>query len=156
MCGIVITDQEYPDMTAKGLVHKITGEFTSKYPRSAFNPITKESVRENPNPLPLPELKNYLTKYQDPQQADSIVKIQKELDETKTVVYKSIESILERGEKIDNLVAKSGDLSAQSKMFYTQVRISPENKYKLSRAVLTGVVSRPRSRTRVVLSCECA
>jgi len=33
----------------------------------------------------------------------------------------TIESVLERGEKIDNLVAKSDGLSAQSKMFYTQV-----------------------------------
>lgn len=32
-----------------------------------------------------------------------------------------IESVLERGEKIDSLVQKSDGLSAQSKMFYTQV-----------------------------------
>ena len=51
------------------------------------------------------------------------MKIQKELDETKIVLHKTIESVLERGEKIDNLVAKSDGLSAQSKMFYTQVRI---------------------------------
>jgi len=30
--------------------------------------------------------------------------------------------VLERGEKIDSLVQKSDGLSAQSKMFYTQVR----------------------------------
>jgi hypothetical protein len=69
-----------------------------------------------------PELKDYIVKYQDPQQADSIMKIQKELDETKIVLHKTIESVLERGEKIDNLVQKSDGLSAQSKMFYTQVR----------------------------------
>lgn len=66
----------------------------------------------------MPELKEYLTKYQDPQQADSILKIQKELDETKIVLHKTIESVLQRGEKIDDLVAKSDGLSAQSKMFY--------------------------------------
>jgi hypothetical protein len=49
------------------------------------------------------------------------MKIQKELDETKIVLHKTIESVLERGEKIDNLVQKSDGLSAQSKMFYTQV-----------------------------------
>jgi hypothetical protein len=52
------------------------------------------------------------------------MKIQKELDETKIVLHKTIESVLERGEKIDSLVAKSDGLSAQSKMFYTQVRVS--------------------------------
>lgn len=66
----------------------------------------------------MPELKQYLAKYQDPQQADSIMKIQKELDETKIVLHKTIESVLQRGEKIDDLVAKSDELSSQSKMFY--------------------------------------
>ena len=49
------------------------------------------------------------------------MKIQKELDETKIVLHKTIESVLERGEKIDSLVEKSDGLSAQSKMFYKQV-----------------------------------
>lgn len=48
------------------------------------------------------------------------MKIQKELDETKIVLHKTIESVLERGEKIDSLVAKSDGLSSQSKMFYQQ------------------------------------
>jgi synaptobrevin family protein YKT6 len=63
-------------------------------------------------------LQQYLTKYQDPTQADTIMKVQKELDETKIVLHKTIESVLERGEKIDNLVERSNALSNQSKMFY--------------------------------------
>lgn len=66
----------------------------------------------------MPELRDYLQKYQDPQQADSIMKIQKELDETKITLHKTIESVLQRGEKIDDLVAKSDGLSSQSKLFY--------------------------------------
>lgn len=50
------------------------------------------------------------------------MKIQKELDETKIVLHKTIESVLQRGEKIDDLVAKSDGLSAQSKMFYSELR----------------------------------
>ena len=52
------------------------------------------------------------------------MKIQKELDETKIVLHKTIESVLERGEKIDTLVEKSDGLNAQSKMFYKQVCFS--------------------------------
>lgn len=85
-------------------------EFLSKYPRS--NWATGEPT------LAFHELKDYITKYQDPQQADSLLKIQKELDETKIVLHKTIESVLQRGEKIDDLVAKSDGLSSQSKMFY--------------------------------------
>jgi len=61
-----------------------------------------------------------LTVCQDPHQADNILKIQKELDETKIVLHKTIESVLERGEKIDDLVQKSDGLSSQSKMFYRE------------------------------------
>ena len=112
ICGLIITDQEYPALVAHQLLSKICDEFLAKYPRSAFATATEMSY---------PELKDYIVKYQDPQQADSIMKIQKELDETKIVLHKTIESVLERGEKIDNLVQKSDGLSAQSKMFYTQV-----------------------------------
>lgn len=87
-------------------------EFLAKHPRSAW--ITGAPA------LSFPELKDYIVKYQDPQQADSIMKIQKELDETKIVLHKTIESVLQRGEKIDDLVAKSDGLSAQSKMFYSK------------------------------------
>jgi synaptobrevin family protein YKT6 len=52
------------------------------------------------------------------------MKIQKELDETKIVLHKTIESVLQRGEKIDDLVAKSDGLSAQSKMFYRTFPLS--------------------------------
>ena len=98
---------------AHQLLSKVVDEFLTKYPRSQWASSNAE--------LPFPELKEYIAKYQDPQQADSIMKIQKELDETKIVLHKTIESVLERGEKIDSLVAKSDGLSAQSKMFYTQV-----------------------------------
>ena len=54
------------------------------------------------------------------------MKVQKELDETKIVLHKTIESVLERGEKIDSLVEKSDGLSAQSKMFYSMFRLSPK------------------------------
>ena len=91
-------------------------EFLNKYPRTAF-------ANSNPT-LDFPQLKEYIVKYQDPQQADSIMKIQKELDETMIVMHKNIESVLGRGEKIDTLVEKSEGLSAQSRMFYKQVRRS--------------------------------
>ena len=111
VAGIIISDPDYPALVAHQLLSKVVDEFLSRYPRSAF-------ANSNPT-LDFPQLKEYIVKYQDPQQADSIMKIQKELDETKIVLHKTIESVLERGEKIDSLVEKSDGLSAQSKMFYS-------------------------------------
>lgn len=52
------------------------------------------------------------------------MKIQKELDETKIVLHKTIESVLERGEKIDTLVSKSNDLSSQSKVCFILLSVA--------------------------------
>ncbi|EHA52185.1 SNARE Ykt6 [Pyricularia oryzae 70-15] len=114
ICGIIISDHAYPALVAHQLLFKVVDEFLAKHPRSAW-------ATGSPS-LPFPELKEYITTYQDPHAADSILKIQKELDETKIVLHKTIESVLQRGEKIDDLVAKSDGLSAQSKMFYTQAK----------------------------------
>ncbi|KAL8975759.1 MAG: hypothetical protein Q9197_000023 [Variospora fuerteventurae] len=113
VAGIIISDADYPALVAHQLLSKVVDEFLTQYPRTAFTSTTST--------LSFPQLKDYIVKYQDPQQADSIMKIQKELDETKIVLHKTIESVLERGEKIDSLVEKSDGLSAQSKMFYKQV-----------------------------------
>jgi synaptobrevin family protein YKT6 len=59
---------------------------------------------------------------QDPVQADTLSKIQQDLDETKIILHKTIESVLDRGEKLDQLVDKSNDLSLASQMFYKQAR----------------------------------
>jgi hypothetical protein len=40
---------------------------------------------------------------QDPAQADKLAKIQRDLDETKIILHKTIESVLDRGEKLDNV-----------------------------------------------------
>ncbi|KAK2067740.1 hypothetical protein P8C59_001453 [Phyllachora maydis] len=112
---VAITDQAYPTLVIHSLLSKIADEFLSAHPRSSW-------LTAKPTSLPMPQLKEYLNKYQDPAQADSIMKIQRELDETKIVLHKTIESVLQRGEKIDDLVAKSDGLSAQSKMFYQQAK----------------------------------
>ncbi|PWA48152.1 synaptobrevin-like protein [Artemisia annua] len=60
---------------------------------------------------------NLFSDFQDPAEADKLLKIQRELDETKIILHKTIDSVLERGEKLDSLVEKSSDLSAASQYF---------------------------------------
>jgi hypothetical protein len=61
-------------------------------------------------------------RYQDPSEADKISKIQKDLEATTEILHKTIDSVLERGVKLDSLVDRSDDLSRQSKMFYKQAK----------------------------------
>ncbi|KAI1074957.1 putative snare protein [Whalleya microplaca] len=113
VCGIIISDHSYPALVAHQLLSKVMDDFLAAHPRSSW---------QNGQTVSMPELQDYLARYQDPHQADSIMKIQKELDETKITLHKTIESVLQRGEKIDDLVAKSDGLSNQSKMFYQQAK----------------------------------
>jgi hypothetical protein len=124
---VIITDQEYPVRPAFSLLAKMLDDFTAKIPQSSFS---------NPSAISFPEINTYLQKYPDPRHADNIMRVQQELDETKIVLvrvfflanllsrvhvwsqHKTIESVLQRGEKLDNLVERSGQLSVQSKMFY--------------------------------------
>ncbi|KKF93986.1 hypothetical protein CFO_g3659 [Ceratocystis platani] len=114
IAGVIISDHDYPALAAHQILSKVVDEFLSDHPKTTW-------ATGSPA-LSMPQLKEYLAKYQNPEEADSIMKIQKELDETKIVLHKTIESVLQRGEKIDDLVAKSDGLSAQSKMFYGQAK----------------------------------
>jgi len=53
------------------------------------------------------------------------------LDETKIVLHKTIESVLQRGEKLDNLVERSDALSAQSRMFYKTAKKQVRTAFKV-------------------------
>ncbi|BAE59116.1 unnamed protein product [Aspergillus oryzae RIB40] len=112
IAGVIISDNEYPSLAAHQILSKVLDEFLT------LNPNAGTATQ----PVSFPSLKTYISAYQDPHQVDSIMKIQKELDETKIVLHKTIESVLERGEKIDDLVNKSEGLSSQSKMFYTSAK----------------------------------
>ncbi|XXG94421.1 palmitoyltransferase [Hypoxylon texense] len=113
ICGVIATDLEYPKLAAHRLLNRVLDEFLTAYPKPTSWSTGK---------LTMPQLQEYLTQYQDPHKADVLLRIQDELNETKITMHKNIENVLERGEKIDDLVAKSEGLSTQSKMFYQQAK----------------------------------
>jgi synaptobrevin family protein YKT6 len=67
-------------------------------------------------------LESYLTKYQNPKEADAMTKIQTDIDETKIILHNAITGILKRGENLDAVVAMTKDLNTKSKMFYKTAR----------------------------------
>lgn len=74
---MIISDKEYPSRVAFSLLNKIMDEVFTKYPQWK----TSETID-------YPELAQYIQKYQDPQQADNIMKVQKELDETTAILVR--------------------------------------------------------------------
>eukprot|EP00591_Stephanopyxis_turris_P007086 CAMPEP_0195526500 /NCGR_PEP_ID=MMETSP0794_2-20130614/27603_1 /TAXON_ID=515487 /ORGANISM="Stephanopyxis turris, Strain CCMP 815" /LENGTH=178 /DNA_ID=CAMNT_0040657197 /DNA_START=231 /DNA_END=767 /DNA_ORIENTATION=+ len=115
LAGTVTSDEEYPSRVAFVLLTQMLDEFAS-----TMGDVWKSETR--PESVPFPPIDGYLAKYQDPAAADKVTKIQQDLDETTAVLHKTIDSVLERGVKLDNLVERSDDLSKQSKMFYKQAK----------------------------------
>jgi len=111
--AVLVSDADYPHRVAHTLLTKILDDMSAKVD---WKTATPESLRT------YKETDICLARYQDPKQADALTKIQTELDETKIIMHNTIEAVLERGEKLDDLVAKSDNLSAQSKMFYTTAK----------------------------------
>lgn len=115
LAGVLISDHEYPNRVAHTLITKILDEFAAKIPPNNW-PTSDESS------IDFPVLPQYLAKYQNPKEADSLTKIQNDLDETKIILHDTIKAVLDRGEKLDDLVAKSDSLSMHSKAFYKTAR----------------------------------
>ncbi|ODV89171.1 hypothetical protein CANCADRAFT_32507 [Tortispora caseinolytica NRRL Y-17796] len=114
IAGVLISDADYPVRVAYTLIGKVLDEFITQYPRA---------VQDQPSDgYSFPQLDEYIVKYQNPAQADTLMKVQQELDETKIVLHKTIESVLARGEKLDSLVDKSENLSMTTRQFYKQAK----------------------------------
>ncbi|KAB1199659.1 VAMP-like protein YKT61 [Morella rubra] len=107
LCALGFMDDHYPVRSAFSLLNKVIDEYQKNFGESWRN-------AQADNNQPWPYLTEALPKYQDPAEADKLLKIQRELDETKIILHKTIDSVLERGEKLDSLVEKSSDLSAAS------------------------------------------
>lgn len=111
LAGVVLADSEYPMRVAFQLLNEAIRRFESKI-GGRWEAVEIDSE------LGFPEGDELLVKFQDPSEADKITKIEKELDEVKGIVIKSMDDILRRGEALESLMQKSEDLSQVSYQFY--------------------------------------
>ncbi|KAK6100651.1 hypothetical protein QQG55_1535 [Brugia pahangi] len=116
LSGICITDAEYQQRIAFTMLRRILDDFATKVLSVQWPQIKNE---KDCTYTGLPDL---LMKWQNPREADAMTRVQEEVEETKVVLHNTIQSVLERGEKLDDLIAASEGLSNQSKLFYTQAR----------------------------------
>ncbi|CAL1291444.1 unnamed protein product [Larinioides sclopetarius] len=114
LAAALISDQEYPQRVAHTLLNKILQEFSSIHSPSSWTGGAKL--------VKIKFLHLVFLYKKDPRKADSLMKIQDELDETKIILHNTVQAVLERGEKLDDLVVKSEELSLQSKTFYKTAR----------------------------------
>ncbi|SBT80170.1 SNARE protein, putative [Plasmodium malariae] len=115
---LVLSTKAYPLRIAFGLIDNTQKLFRQKC-RGRFENITQDLKEDM---LFHEELNELLKKYQNPSEADKLSRVQKDLDEVKDVMLKNIEDLLQRGEKLDDLMKKSQDLSNSSYQFYRQAK----------------------------------
>ena len=90
-----------------------------EYPEQPVFYIINEILQKQ---ISTPELEKLIIKYADPQETNKIYKIQGELSNIKYVLNQTIDSLLERGEKLEDIVEKSNNLSKLSKEFYKKTK----------------------------------
>ncbi|KAH7841982.1 hypothetical protein Vadar_000171 [Vaccinium darrowii] len=108
LCVVGFMDDHYPVQSALCLLIQVLDEYQKNFGDSWVT-VQADSTQ------PWPYLNHALIKFQDPAEADKLLKIQKELDETKNNLHNTIAIVLERGDKLESLIEKSSDLSAASK-----------------------------------------
>ena len=111
LAGAVLTDGDYPMRVAFQLLNEVMRRFEDKSPQAWRSPAQDTA-------LEFKEGEELLNKFQRPEEADKITKIERELDEVRNIVVKSMDDLLARGETLDALMQKSNDLSESSRMFY--------------------------------------
>lgn len=70
VCGIVITDHEYPQLVAHQLLSKVVDEFLGQHPLSSW--------KTGSPTLAMPQLKEYITKYQVSSFIEALIFLKKE------------------------------------------------------------------------------
>lgn len=109
--GIFVCDKEYPQRAAYTALSLLLKEFHEIH--GEIWPELKEDTV-----LSFPKLDEAIVEFQDPSKIDKFIKINQELEKTISIVHKTIDSVMNRGETLENLVQKSEDLGLGAKLFY--------------------------------------
>ncbi len=118
LSATAITDNEYPEKAAFILLNNLLMDFRETF---AANPRLYEEAKGDVN-LKYENLEIFLKKWQDPTEADKLLKIEKELNEVKDIIHKNLADLLRKGEQLDELMVKSKDLSKVSVDFYKKAK----------------------------------
>ncbi|KFU83570.1 Synaptobrevin YKT6, partial [Chaetura pelagica] len=81
LAGVVIADTEYPQRVCFTLLDKVLDEFSRQVSRTEW-PLG------SPATISYTALDGYLSKYQNPRDADPMTRVQAELDETKIILVR--------------------------------------------------------------------
>ena len=94
LSATAITDNDYPEKAAFILLNNLIMDFREYF---SGNPEVYENAQADAN-LKYENLEVFLKKWQDPTEADKLLKIEKELHEVKEIIHKNLSDLLKKGE----------------------------------------------------------
>eukprot|EP00475_Leptophrys_vorax_P031115 TRINITY_DN4705_c0_g1_i1.p1 TRINITY_DN4705_c0_g1~~TRINITY_DN4705_c0_g1_i1.p1 ORF type:complete len:203 (-),score=54.19 TRINITY_DN4705_c0_g1_i1:151-759(-) len=107
LCGCLVADDEYPKRAAFGVLSAALQDFVKA--NSSYEELKEDSE------LIVPGFDDKFKKFADPDEADKLVKIQKDLEAIQALMVKNINDVLQRGEKLQDLAQRSKELSDAAK-----------------------------------------
>eukprot|EP00475_Leptophrys_vorax_P023026 TRINITY_DN3137_c0_g1_i3.p1 TRINITY_DN3137_c0_g1~~TRINITY_DN3137_c0_g1_i3.p1 ORF type:complete len:154 (-),score=43.87 TRINITY_DN3137_c0_g1_i3:57-518(-) len=114
LAGVACSDQEYPDRAAHNLVNTMLESFQER--KDDWSDETRDFQ------ISWAWLRSALQRYQAPDEADKLAQIDQEIAATKKILYKTIDAAITRGEKLEDLMMKSEDISDRSKVFLKEAK----------------------------------
>ncbi|GIX73689.1 synaptobrevin homolog YKT6 [Caerostris extrusa] len=114
LAAAAVTDDEYPPNVVHICLSQLLSDFESYLPPRIW--------KRAEDTVEFPGINVIFEKYSSPKNLDLVTTTQGQIDETKIILHQTLESILQRGEKLDELVNKADDLSLQAKTFYKSAR----------------------------------
>jgi synaptobrevin family protein YKT6 len=114
---VLLTIHDYNQRIAFELLDKINNLLCEQF----NNEIIKINNNTDVN-VHIDTINNLFTKYQNPNEVDKILIVKDKLDDVKELMIQNIDKLLIRGEKIEDLIEQSNDLSNISKGFSRETK----------------------------------
>lgn len=113
---VIICDKDYPESAAVKILLELQKKFLDFYSMDLFEKYVGDQE------MKFPEIETMIVKYQDPKEADKLIKIESELAEIQGMLHKTMNDLLDRGEKLDDLMKQSEDISNMAYNFYSNAK----------------------------------
>lgn len=115
---VIVCDKDYPESAALKILLELENRFLAIYSPELFGQYAEDQE------MKFPEMDAMIKKYQDPKEADKLIKIEQDLGEIQTALHKTMNDLMDRGEKLDDLMKQSEDISGMAYTFYTKSKES--------------------------------
>lgn len=116
---IMITDDKYPQSTASQLLLELNRELNINTNTNTNNKNTNSRTIDKINIKNIDEM---FIRYQDPNEVDKILKLKTSLDETKAILFDSIENLLVRDDELNDLMNRTNILAETSIEFANKTK----------------------------------